>query len=251
MGLGNYPFSALFVIRDITFYLLKKFTINQIVGTGNKVVRLLEAFRLQHPEQVPTCKSGGGFFDIPITEIPVADFELARHLIDTNHPDMASVVKGAKGVPVMLAYVATMTSGSGSPAEHFVESALPFVGQSLSVDAEESKRWGESLRAENERLAPLADTGAKFTSGRKTEALGPLAKAVRQHLKSRSRDNAEAVWDALVANPPKGMTFQDNRTGKYVEYDKRTSAGNLKDTGYRRFANIVSEQRKKLNDLTV
>ena len=246
LGFGSYSFSALFVIRNIAFQLLKELTVDQIVDTGNSVSRLLETFRLQHPEQVPTCKSGGGLLNVPISTVPVADFELARHLIDTNHPDMASVVNGANGVPVMLAYVATMTSGSESPAEHFLESALPFVVQSLSVDAEVSKRWSESLRAENQRLASLADTGAKFTTGRKPQAVGPLARAVRKHLKDCRDDNPEAVWVALAAHPPKGMTFQNNRQGRYVEFDKRTFKGNLKNSDYRNFANTVYRERKRL-----
>ena len=246
MGFGNYPFSALSVVREITFYLLKEFTANQIIDTGNKVSRLLEAFRLQHPEQVPTCKSGGGLLNTPIRTIPVDDFELARHLIDTNHPDMASVVNGANGVPVMLAYVATMTSGSESPAEHFIELVLPFVAQQLNADAEASKRWSVRLRAENQRLAPLADTGARFTTGRKPQALGPLARAVRKHLKDYRDDNPEAAWVALAAHPPTGMTFHDNRQGKYVEFDKRTFKGNLKNSDYRNFQNIVYRERKRL-----
>lgn len=255
LGFGGVNFNTLETIKGIAFYSLQKFPVNDVLKTGNNVIQLLETFKQTHPDRIPknTLHDGGLLaFDTGsiIVSVNVNDFELALHLLNTNDPSMALLVKEAKAVPVLLAYLAVITIGVHLPDASVLESALPFTVNSLKFDIADQERWNTKLRTEVERLLPLANKGAKF-KGKKLGALGPLAKAVRRHLKSRRRDNAEAVWAALVANPPKGMTFQDNRTGKYVEYDKRTYVGNLKNTGYRRFVNTVTEQKKKLKSLTV
>lgn len=247
MGLGSYSFNALTTIRGIAFRAVEHFTTAQTADTGIKVIRLLETFKAKHPDKIPT-KPGSGLLDMG--PLPLNDFELARHLIDTNDPAMAKIIKGASGVPVLLAYLAIITSGSNLPEEHLLESALPFAVASLAVESEAAKRWNKNLQTEIERLVPLANKGAKF-EGKKLGALGPLAKAVRQHLKKHLFDSPKSIWIALSGKPPKGLTFCDNRAGKYVEYDKRTFKGNLKNTAYGRFRNTVSEQRKKLKSLTV
>lgn len=249
MGLGSYSFSTLAAIQGITFRTLEKFEPTQIVKTGLKVFALLEDFKGNCPDQIPK-KAGIGLqnFGKPVN---VDDFELARHLVDSNNPAMAKIVKNAKGLPVLTAYLAVLTSGAELPPEHLLESALPFAIASLSVEGDVAKLWNQKLQSEIVRLEPLAKTGEKFTNGRKKEALGPLTKAVRNRLKNHPHENAAAVWSALAVRPPKGLTFCDNRAGKYVEYDKRTHTGNLRNTGYRRFANIVTSEVKRLESLTV
>jgi hypothetical protein len=247
MGLGSYSFSTLTTIRGIAFRALEKFPKAQIADTGIKVVRLLETFKTKHPDKIPT-KPGGGLLDMG--PLPINDFELAQHLIATNDPAMAKLIKGAKGLPVLIAYLATLTNGAELPSEYLLESALPYAVASLTVESEVSKLWNKDLQTEIERLLPLANKGAKF-KGKKLGALGPLAKAVRQRLKRWPDESAKSIWNALSDSPPKGLTFCDNRAGKYVEYDKRTFKGSLKNTNYRRFANIVSEQHTKLKSLTV
>lgn len=249
MVFGSYSFNTLTAIKGIAFRALEKFTTAQIADTGIKVVRLLKTFKAKHPDKIPRVP-GGGLLHFE-TGVEANDFELALHLVNTNDPAMAKLIKDAKGLPVLIAYLATLTNGPKLPQESLLESALPFAVTSLTAESEVSKFWNRNLQTEIKRLKPLAHTGAKFTTGRKLNALGPLAKAVRLHLNKHLSDNAESIWNALSDKPPKGLTFHNNRIGKYVEYDKRTFTGNLKNTGYTTFANTVSAQRKSLKTLTV
>ncbi len=242
MGFGSYSVSMLTTIRGIAFRVLEKFTTEQILNTGIAVVRLLENFKAKHPEQIPT-KPSGGLLDMD--PLPLNDFELARHLIAMNDPAICKVIKGAKGVPVLFAYLAVLTNSKELPPEYLLESALPYAVDSLTVESKVYRLWSERLQSRIERLEPLANKGAKFV-GKKPGSLGPLARAVQQHLKACRNDSPEAVWSALSRKPPKGMTFRDNPAGKYVEFDKRTFAGNLKNSEYRNFANIVYRERKRL-----
>lgn len=91
-----------------------------------------------------------------------------------------------------------------------------------------------------EFLLPLSRTGKKFVSGRKPGSAGPVRLAIRRYLKRQPQARAAQIWTALSANPPKGMTFYDNRLGKYIETDGQP------DTQYRQFANLVSMERKLL-----
>ncbi len=248
MGFGSYSFSTLQAIQGIAFRTLEKFTAAQIVDTGLKVSRLLADYKKDYPDKLPK-KAGGGLLNFG-TFIDVDDFELALHLVNTNDPAMAKIVKGAKGLPVLTAYLSVLTNGAELPPEHLLESALPFAIASLSVEGEVAKLWNQSLQTEIARLAPLASKGLKF-QGKKEGAVGPLTAAVRKRLKNYPSENAAEIWSALSSKPPKGLIFCDNRAGKYVEYDKRTHAGKLKNTGYERFANIVSSEVKRLKSITV
>jgi len=247
MGFGSYSFSTLTTIQGIAFRLLEPFTPTQIIEAGFKVIRLLETFKAKHPDKIPT-KPGGGLLNFG-EQVQVNDFELAMHLVNRNDPSMAKLRKSAKGVPVLIAYLATIANAKELPEEHLLESALPFAVASLTVEGAIAKNWNQHLQTEIERLEPLAHKGAKFI-GKQPDSLGPLAKAIRDHLKKSADSSAEQVWSALSEKPPKGLKFNDNHVGKYVEYDKRTGAGNLKNTNYRRFANTVSEQRKYRKTLT-
>lgn len=249
MGFGNYNFSTLQAIQEIAFRTLEKFTTAQIVETGIKVSRLVQIYKKKSPDKIPK-KAGGGLINFGKL-VDVNDFELALHLVNANDPEMAKIVTGAKGLPVLTAYLSVLTNGAELPPEHLLESALPFAIASLSAEGDVAKLWNQGLQVEIARLVPLASTGLKFKNGRKPEALGPLTKAVRNRLKAHPTENAAAVWIALSSRPPKGLIFCDNRSGKYVEYDKRTHSGNLKNTGYERFANIVSSEVKRRKSLTV
>ena len=90
-------------------------------------------------------------------------------------------------------------------------------------------------------LLPLSRTGKKFVSGRKAGSVGPVRAAVRRYLKRQPQARAAQIWAALSAKPPRGMTFYDNRMGKYIETD-----GQDDETKYPRFRNIVSEERRLL-----
>jgi hypothetical protein len=90
-------------------------------------------------------------------------------------------------------------------------------------------------------LAPFAKKGRLFKPGKPKGALSPLAKSVREYLVTYPKATADEVWGALSAKPPYGHTFCDNTVGRYIEYDEPG-----KYTEYRRFRNIVSEQRAKI-----
>jgi hypothetical protein len=89
-------------------------------------------------------------------------------------------------------------------------------------------------------LLPLSQTGQKFVSGRKPGSAGPVRLAIRRYLKRQPQARAAQIWAALSAKSPKGMTFYDNRLGKYIETDGQP------DTQYRQFANLVSMERRLL-----
>ncbi len=91
-----------------------------------------------------------------------------------------------------------------------------------------------------EFLLPLSQTGKKFVSGRKPGSAGPVRLAIRRYLKRQPRARAAQIWAALSAKPPKGMSFYDNRLGKYIETDGQP------DTHYRHFSNLVSMERRLL-----
>ena len=246
MGIGSYNFSALQEIQRIAFRALEKFTPKQIVRIGLQVDLLLAGYRVNHPERVPKKTVG-----LLGSVVPVDDFALALHLANTGNSDMAKIEKAAKSLPVLLAYLSVVISSPELPPDSFLDSALPFATACLSVDGEIAKFWNQILQTEIAQLAPLASKGLKFSKGKKEGAIGPLKAAIRKRLKDYPRENATAVWSALSSKPPKGLAFCENRAGKYVEYDKRTHAGDLKDTGYRRFANIVTDEKKRLKILTV
>ena len=271
MGFGSYSFSTLKAIRTIGFRTLEKFTTTQIVETGLKVSRLLESYKKNYPEKIPK-KAGGGLLYTG-TLVNVDDFELAMHLLKANNLAMAKIVKGAKGLPVLTAYVSVLINGAELPPAHLLESALPFAIASLSVEGDVAKLWNQSLQTEIKRLAPLASTGLKFKSGKPKGAIGPVAQAIRARLKTNRSETAKEIWLALSKKPPKGLTFCDNSAGKYVEYEVRNSSAkggsskstlwsalNAKSAGsaqirlvttqYERFKNLVVEQRKNIKSIT-
>ena len=91
-----------------------------------------------------------------------------------------------------------------------------------------------------EFLQPLAQTGKKFVSGRKSGSVGPVRLAIRRYLKRQPQARAAQIWGSLSAKPPNGMSFYDNRLGKYIETDGQP------DTHYRHFSNLVSMERRLL-----
>ncbi len=86
-------------------------------------------------------------------------------------------------------------------------------------------------------VLPKAAKGEKFLPGRDAGAVSPLRKAIRGHLRKNPSATAAEVWSALKARPPTGHDFMDNRLGKYIEHGTAS-------TGYRRFQNLVSEERR-------
>jgi hypothetical protein len=83
-----------------------------------------------------------------------------------------------------------------------------------------------------------AEQGMKMLAGRKVGTVGAVRKAIDRVLKDRPTATTAEVWSAIKAKPPKDITVFDNSLGKYIE-----TSGNA-NTGYRRFANTVSEAKK-------
>ncbi|MBK9575057.1 MAG: hypothetical protein IPO43_21390 [Rhodoferax sp.] len=137
----------------------------------------------------------------------------ARHLIAMNDPAICKVIKGAKGVPVLFAYLAVLTNSKELPPEYLLESALPYAVDSLTVESKVYRLWSERLQSRIERLEPLANKGAKFV-GKKPGSLGPLARAVQQHLKACRNDSPEAVLECVVTQAPKGNDVPRQPGGK-------------------------------------
>lgn len=90
-------------------------------------------------------------------------------------------------------------------------------------------------------LKPKALVGEKFTQGRKPGSASPLRLAVRRIVKRNPKAKAAEVWAALKAKPPRGIVFHDEWGGD--RYVKTEGHGR---TEYRRFLNIVSEERNAL-----
>ena len=274
MGFGSHSFSTLQAIQGIAFRTLEKFTPAQIVDTGLKVSRLLADYKKDYPDKLPK-KAGSGLLNFG-TFIDVDDFELALHLVDTNDPAMAKIVKGAKGLPVLTAYLSVLTNGAELPPEHLLESALPYAIASLSVEGDFVNFWNQSLQTEIAQLTPLASKGLKFKGGKPKGSFGPVATAVRKRLLKNFNESPDEIWQALLLKPPKGMTFYGNdkdRSERRIESESRkepskkhkaehvmwrglgdkTQAGKqlvIAPTGWARFRAIVIEQREDLENCT-
>jgi hypothetical protein len=91
-------------------------------------------------------------------------------------------------------------------------------------------------------FAPAIEQGKKFIQGRKPGAVGIVKRTVQTVLKRHPNFGAAEVWASIVAKPPKGMSLYDTgRFGKYIE-----TGSPLVTTGYARFCNIVSEEKKAM-----
>ncbi len=92
-------------------------------------------------------------------------------------------------------------------------------------------------------VIPKALHGAKFKPGRPTGAVSKLRKAIRSYLTKYPNAKSADIWKGLSTTHAAGGTFFDNGLGKYIELD--ISGGRVHNTSYRRFQNIVSEEKKK------
>lgn len=97
----------------------------------------------------------------------------------------------------------------------------------------------EEALAPLDTLLPKGKVGAKFTAGRKQGAVGRVRAWVRRFMAKHPWATAAEAWQALRDKPPKHVTVCENAVGRYVESDGEP------DTGYRRFANLVSAERPK------
>lgn len=238
--------ATLAILSTLTQQCLKGFSYNSIARAGLHVCDQVENFKRRMPKKVTT--SGGGISDA--SGAAVDNFKLAEFLFPDYERFSDQKPATAKVTPKLLSYIATICTGSEIPSQDWIDSALFYVAVEVAAVNDVETDWNARLAQEVRSLEPLASTGKKFVSGRKSNSDGPLTKAVAAHLKRNVDHNPEQVWTALAKKPPKGMTFVDSpKLGRYIEYDKRTHKGELKDTGFRRFANVVYRKRKQAQQL--
>ena len=121
-------------------------------------------------------------------------------------------------------------------AQHYFDTALPLAMSMLQLV------WVAELTERND----LINTGTKMTAGRQPGAVGKVRLAIRAQLKRTPKATAAQVWEKLSAKPSKGLEFYDSpRLGRYIETS--TTKGTPHSTGYARFVNLVSEEKKRGN----
>lgn len=97
---------------------------------------------------------------------------------------------------------------------------------------------------------PLAKKGKAFTHGRLEDSDGPMRKLVRRELQrelDKGRElrkiGAQYLWDICRAikkpSGRSGYTF-------YESHARRDYRGGVQDVGFRRFSNILSEEKRPL-----
>lgn len=122
------------------------------------------------------------------------------------------------------------------------EAIAAFTGKNLRLMRAIIEGLGaqQQLIQADETLRPKAKHGSKFVA-KKPGSAGPVRKAISRALRKNPTHTADAVWRLLAANPPKNLEFYG------ITVDRRyiRREGHL-DTGWRRFQNIVSEERKRL-----
>jgi len=218
---------------------IQTFDVAKVVKIGLNAKTILQTFRKEHPEKVPRRISQG----LLAMRTPVDDLSLVIHLTSTNHPSMSKLGSKEGDPPIVISYVLANLCEDGLPDEDWLATALSYTYGMLSGKSLNSRDEIVQLSRASDLLAPYAKAGLKFKQGRKIGTVGPLALAVKRHLKKYPAHSTKQVWDALAKAQCKGMTFYDNHLGKYVEYEKPTLNGSLRSTSYRRFSNIVSEQK--------
>lgn len=88
-------------------------------------------------------------------------------------------------------------------------------------------------------LLPKGKVGERFTAGRKAGTVGTVRAWVRKYMAKNTKANAASAWDAFKCRPPKHCYVYENALGRYIETD------GAPNTGYRRFVNIVRDERPK------
>lgn len=247
-GVAN--FQTLHTLKACAYASLSNIRGEVIAETGYRVLTTVEKAKLKNPElfQVKLKRSGllgdgSEYWDF------IGDFEIAQQLFPDDDLANALLVQQGKSAPRLLAYVAVVCASDLPASQAWIDAALRYVITDLQARTENVNQWAKDIRLKYDALKPLAATGEKFVAGRQPKALGPLAKAITKYLKANKSRNVPTleVWEALKSKPPNGLTFLENpRRGKFIEYDKRTYKGELRDTGYMAFGNAVSKVRKAM-----
>jgi hypothetical protein len=245
LGLFGGQSSALLMLKECTLSRLANISPELVVRTGLQVAKAVATFKETKPELVPTVPGGL----LGPSAVPLDDFLIAEKLFDESDLVAALRVANKTAGPELLSYIATVFSAKDDPSPQWVDSALRYVLNKVISTNTLYENLATGIQEKLNILKPVAEHGKKFKA-RKLDSIGPLARAVRKHLRSDMAASAEQVWTALAARSPKGLTFIDSTTPsrRRVEYDRKTHKGNLKDTSYRAFENAVSKQRKALQD---
>ena len=237
LGLAPAQVTALQLLKACTYSCLTDISPALVVRTGLQVTKAVTKFKKTKPELVPTVPGGL----LGPSEVPANDFLIAEHLFDDNDLAAALRVGNKTAGQALLAYSATMFVTHDDLSPQWVESALRYVVNTVIAKNWLYKDLEKGIREKLKLLEPDAEHGKKF-KGRQRDSIGPLARAIRRHLKKFPDDKPKKVWQTLERNPPKGLRFCDTRgVGKYVEYVGKPAAF---DTNYHQFQNRLAEQRK-------
>jgi hypothetical protein len=96
------------------------------------------------------------------------------------------------------------------------------------------------------KAGALAELGEKMSRGRKSGTVNPIVKLIANQLKRNPDASAAKIWDVIQKMDPPGMTLVNGRNERYIEYFDKKGKRTRPDTGYKRFCNLVSDQRKRL-----
>jgi hypothetical protein len=138
------------------------------------------------------------------------------------------------------------TPGAQANLKHFLkrrsEAIAAFTGKNLRLMRAiiEGLATQQELIQADEVLRPKAKHGSKFVA-KKPGSAGPVRKVIAKALRKNPASSAEEVWGLLTADPPQNLEFYGTTPER--RYIRRQGHP---DTGWRRFQNIVSEERKKL-----
>jgi len=119
-------------------------------------------------------------------------------------------------------------------AEQAVTAAVGALQAAWQAEMIEAKAHWYDLR-----VAPKVGVGEKFTAGRKRGSVSAVRLAVRRILKKNPGARTAEVWAAVKAKPPKGVEVHDTSNPAL----RHITTKNAPPTGFRQFANIVSEER--------
>jgi hypothetical protein len=89
-----------------------------------------------------------------------------------------------------------------------------------------------------------AELGEKMSRGRKPGTVSPIVKLIAKQLERNPDASAAEIWDAIQKKQPAGMTLVNGRNERYIEYFDKKGKRTRRDTGYKRFCNLVTDQRK-------
>lgn len=127
------------------------------------------------------------------------------------------------------------------PLSHVLERP-DFLARSLKVERRFAENNPQLYDALVDLMTEKAAVGQRFENGRRRGTIGPIRAAIRRNLAGDATLTNEQLWQLLMAKPPKGLTFCDNRLGRYIEGPLAS-----KNTGWDRFRNMAAEERKRLS----